>query len=100
MSNKLNSEYSKIGEHLIIKKTPAVTMVAACSNAETGVGPSIASGNHVCKNNWADFAKAAIKKQKLIKSIILMLKYPTDIVVFDKRGIKLKITLKSTEEVK
>jgi hypothetical protein len=25
------------------------TIVAACINADTGVGPSIASGNHVCK---------------------------------------------------
>jgi hypothetical protein len=29
---------SKIIEHLIIRKTPAVTNVAACINAETGVG--------------------------------------------------------------
>ncbi len=26
--------------------------------AETGVGPSIASGSHVCSGTWADFAKA------------------------------------------
>jgi hypothetical protein len=42
-------ENSKIGEHLIIKKTPAVTNVAACINADTGVGPSIALGNQTCK---------------------------------------------------
>ncbi len=28
-------------------------MVAACINAETGVGPSIASGNQMCKGNMA-----------------------------------------------
>lgn len=40
------------------KKTPAVTIVAACNNAETGVGPSIASGNQTyLKTNCADFAK-------------------------------------------
>ena len=46
---KANSEYSYIGEHLTTKKTPAVTIVAAWIKAETGVGPSIASGNQVCK---------------------------------------------------
>jgi hypothetical protein len=30
-------------------------MVAACINAETGVGPSIASGNQICKGNMALF---------------------------------------------
>src|SRR5690554_2062523 len=30
-----------------IRKTPAVTMVAACISAETGVGPAMASGNQV-----------------------------------------------------
>ena len=33
---------------LINKNTPAVTIVAAWISAETGVGPSIASGNQVC----------------------------------------------------
>ena len=32
-------------EERSIKKTPAVTIVAECNSAETGVGPSIASGN-------------------------------------------------------
>jgi hypothetical protein len=46
---KLTLEYSKRGDDLKIKKTPAVTIVAACINADTGVGPSIASGNQTCK---------------------------------------------------
>ena len=29
-------------------------MVAAWIKALTGVGPSIASGSHTCKGNWAD----------------------------------------------
>lgn len=29
------------------------------SNAETGVGPSIAEGSHGCRPNWADFPVAA-----------------------------------------
>ena len=37
-----------------IRYTPAVTIVAAWMSAETGVGPSIASGNHTCNGNWAD----------------------------------------------
>ena len=39
--------YSITGESLHTKNTPAVTIVAACIKADTGVGPSIASGNHV-----------------------------------------------------
>jgi hypothetical protein len=38
IKNNVNGANSKIGEHLIIKKTPAVTKVAACIKAETGVG--------------------------------------------------------------
>src|SRR5690348_18141437 len=34
--------------------TPAVTIVAAWIRAETGVGPCIASGNHVYSGIWAD----------------------------------------------
>jgi hypothetical protein len=45
-------------------------MVAACIKAETGVGPSIASGSQVCKPNCADLPTAAISKKKLISVII------------------------------
>jgi hypothetical protein len=41
--------YSDVGERLTIGNTPAVTIVAACIDAETGVGPSMASGSHVCE---------------------------------------------------
>jgi hypothetical protein len=43
--------YSIIGDVLINKYTPAVTIVAACIKADTGVGPSIAKGNQTCKPN-------------------------------------------------
>ena len=33
-------------------------MVAAWIRAETGVGPSIASGNQVCSGNWPDLPQA------------------------------------------
>ncbi len=38
---------SNIGERRQTMNTPAVTMVAAWISAETGVGPSIASGSQV-----------------------------------------------------
>ena len=47
--------YSIRGDIRHTRNTPAVTMVAAWISADTGVGPSIASGNHVCNNNCADF---------------------------------------------
>jgi len=40
--------YSIKGLVRIKRYTPAVTMVAACINALTGVGPSIAMGNQTC----------------------------------------------------
>ncbi len=66
MTDKTVGTYSKIGEHFIIKKTPAVTMVAAWIKAETGVGPSMASGNHVCKPIWADLPMAPINNKEQI----------------------------------
>ena len=42
------------GKILKVKYTPAATIVAACIRAETGVGPSIASGNHTCNGNCDD----------------------------------------------
>ena len=70
MKNKIHSDFSKIKEHLINKNTPAVTIVAACNKADTGVGPSIASGNHVCKPICADLPIAPINKKNKIKSTI------------------------------
>ena len=43
--------YSIKGDILQTRKTPAVTIVAAWIKADTGVGPSIASGNQVCKKS-------------------------------------------------
>lgn len=57
---------SNKGEQRIIKKTPAVTKVAAWIKAETGVGPSIASGSQVCNPNWADFPAEPRKKNTQI----------------------------------
>jgi hypothetical protein len=52
------------------KKTPAVTIVAACINADTGVGTYIASGSNVCKPIWADFPTATKNKNIEMISVI------------------------------
>ena len=43
----------KIGYTRPTRNTPAATIVAEWTSAETGVGPSIASGSHVWSGNWA-----------------------------------------------
>ena len=43
--------------------TPAVTIVAAWINAETGVGPSIASGSQVCRPSCADLPIAPMNSR-------------------------------------
>ena len=45
--------------------------MAAWIKAETGVGPSIASGNQVCKINCADFPIAPMNKKTQIVVIRL-----------------------------
>ena len=42
--------------------TPAVTMVAAWISAETGVGPSMASGSQVKSGSCADLPQAPVKR--------------------------------------
>ena len=68
--SKVSGEYSNSIEHFIIKKTPAVTIVAACIKADTGVGPSIASGNQVCKPICADLPTAPINNKIEINVIL------------------------------
>ena len=46
--------------------TPAVTMVAAWMRAETGVGPSMASGSHTYSGNWADLPAAPISSSRVM----------------------------------
>ena len=43
--------------------TPAVTIVAAWISAETGVGPSIASGSQVCRPSCADLPIAPMNSR-------------------------------------
>ena len=51
-------------------KTPAVTIVAAWISAETGVGPSIASGSQVCRPICADFPIAPMNSRMQARSAI------------------------------
>ena len=44
--------------------TPAVTIVAAWISAETGVGPSIASGSQTYSGNCADLPQAPTKSSR------------------------------------
>lgn len=65
--------YSIRGELRINRYTPAVTIVAAWINADTGVGPSMAIGSHTCSPIWELLAIAPINKQIPIIVIILSL---------------------------
>src|SRR5271165_98881 len=44
--------------------TPAVTMVAAWISAETGVGPSMASGSQTYRGNCADLPQAPTNRSR------------------------------------
>lgn len=86
---------SKIEEHRIVKKTPAVTIVAAWINADTGVGPSIASGNQVCKPNCADFPTTPKNKKNATKSAITMSNDRRLAELVKEKGAKVKTVKKS-----
>ena len=59
---------SKSGDSRATMNTPAVTMVAAWISAETGVGPSIASGSQVCSRNCADLPIAPMNSSRQVTS--------------------------------
>ncbi|MCY1301954.1 hypothetical protein D9M70_515920 [compost metagenome] len=59
-----SGDSSKSGDMRATRKTPAVTMVAAWISAETGVGPSMASGSQVCSRNCADLPIAPMKSRR------------------------------------
>ena len=54
----MSGAFSKITWVRATRYTPAVTMVAAWIRADTGVGPSMASGSQVWSGSWADLATA------------------------------------------
>src|SRR4051794_30925352 len=53
VGDQLQVDSDSSGEMRVIRYTPAVTIVAAWISAETGVGPSIASGSQRYSGNWA-----------------------------------------------
>ena len=55
---------SNSGDSRATMKTPAVTMVAAWISAETGVGPSMASGSQVCSGTCADLPMAPMNSSR------------------------------------
>ena len=59
-----------IGDSRQTMNTPAVTMVAAWIKAETGVGPSIASGSQVWRPSWADLPQAPMKRRMQSRVIV------------------------------
>src|SRR2546421_12119677 len=61
--------HSKITCVRAIRYTPAVTIVAAWIRAETGVGPSIASGSQVWSGTWADLANAPTRMSRAAATI-------------------------------
>src|SRR5437763_9065113 len=64
---------SNSGHMRAIRYTPAVTIVAAWISAETGVGPSMASGSQVWSGTWADLANAptSSRRQPTTRSVWL-----------------------------
>lgn len=52
------------------KYTPATTMVEECNKLDTGVGPSMAFGNHELKNAILDFVITATTIKKVLLNII------------------------------
>ena len=63
-----NGANSYSGDMRATRNTPAVTMVAAWINAETGVGPSIASGSQTCSPICADLPIAPMNSSTPITS--------------------------------
>ena len=55
---------SKSGEQRARRKIPAVTLVAAWIRAETGVGPSLASGSQAWRPSWADLPTEPTKSRR------------------------------------
>ena len=88
---KIDSLFSNKMEQRIIKKTPETTKVAAWIKAETGVGPSIASGNQICNPNCADLPKTPQKSKKEITVKTFSSKFTKVITLSITHGTSAKI---------
>ncbi len=63
---RASGDIASTGDMRTSKYTPAVTMVAAWINAETGVGPSMASGNQLKSGIWALLPVAASNRASTV----------------------------------
>ncbi len=59
---RMSNPVKNTGYKRATRNTPATTMVDECNSELTGVGPAIASGNHVCSGNWPLFPIAAMNR--------------------------------------
>ena len=68
-----------------IRNTPATTIVAAWIKAETGVGPSMASGNQIWKGNIADLPAppAKIRTRAQVKAESPMKLTPWNLLIIE-----------------
>ena len=90
---------SNSGDRRQTMNTPAVTMVAAWIRAETGVGPSMASGSQVCRPSCADLPIAPTKSSRqAVSSAGTSLPRKTKCIV-DMSWALAKISLKPIEPV-
>ena len=90
---------SNSGDSRATMNTPAVTMVAAWISAETGVGPSIASGSQVCSRNCADLPIAPMNSSRQV-SVSASACQPKKLMVLPVRpGAAAKMVSKSTEPI-
>src|SRR6202012_5131897 len=88
---------SNSGDSRATMKTPAVTMVAAWISADTGVGPSIASGNQVCSRNWADLPIAPMNRNRQVSVSALGCQPKKSMVLPVSPGAAAKMVSKSVE---
>ncbi len=91
---------SNSGDRRATMNTPAVTMVAAWMSAETGVGPSIASGSQVCRPSWADLPMAPTNSSRQMM-VGACHSWPRnmDVLVRSATGAEAKTCSKATEPV-
>ncbi len=90
---------SNSGDSRATMKTPAVTMVAAWISAETGVGPSMASGNQVCSRNWADLPIAPMNNSRQVSVSASACQPKKSMVLPVRAGAPAKMVSKSVEPI-
>ena len=76
ISGAQSDAYSSTGLTRVMRNTPAVTIVAAWIRADTGVGPSIASGNHRYSGSWALLPTAPTNSNSAIAVAVVLAMVP------------------------